>query len=281
MSEYIVGADNIDGKEQSYISTVIQKLEAKGHHCQSVGVGPNHMQATGLSASSSGKIGVFIVGGSDIGTYVDFVTMMKRGAYHYKYVWFCFASNTATTDKWITCNGLANTPLVRAHDDNFSSGSAIAPYIGKPAKAYFDANKQYIYYVCGNKGCSFEEIANRLANGGEDSEEKGSSASSIKEAIKEVMSAWDGEVEAYVRDMKMYIHKIKLPEQDCDLVLSEGLNIESKSISIKDYCPNNTNKLVVHWNGGDDIVIQDNTRIDRFGEKVKELDAMKRVLTLR
>ena len=93
------------------------------------------------------------------------------------------------------------------------------------------------------------------------------------------MSAWDGEVEAYVRDMKMYIHKIKLPEQDCDLVLSEGLNIESKSISIKDYCPNNTNKLVVHWNGGDDIVIQDNTRIDRFGEKVKELDAMKRVLT--
>jgi hypothetical protein len=278
MSEYIVGADNIDGKEQSYISTVIQKLEAKGHTCQNVGVGPNHMQATGLSASSTGKIGVFIVGGSDIGTYVDFVSMMKRGAYHYKYVWFCFASNTATTDKWITCNGLANTPMVRAHDDNFSSSSSIAPYIGKPAKAYFDANKQYIYYVCGAKGCSFDEIANRLANG-DDSDDEGSSASTIKEAIKEVMSAWDGEVEAYVRDMKMYIHKIKLPEQDCNLVLSEGLNIESRSISIKDYCPNNTNKLVVHWNGGDDIVIQDNSRIERFGEKVKELDAIKRVLT--
>ena len=116
------------------------------------------------------------------------------------------------------------------------------------------------------------------ALGGKTSEEKGSGASTIKEAIKEVMSAWDGEVEAYVRDMKMYIHKIKLPEQDCNLVLSEGLNIASDSVNIKDYCPNNTNKLVVHWNGGDDIILQDSTRIERFGEKVKEMDAVKRVL---
>ena len=277
---YYVCADNIDGKENTYINALCDAVKKKGHEGINGGVGPNNIQSHGLSSSSSGQIGVFIVGGSDIGTYVDVVTGLKQGYYHYKYFWFVFASNTATTDKWITCNGIANTPLVRAHDDNFSSGSSIAPYIGKPAKSYFDDNKQYINYACGKLGCTFDDVINNfLAGGGMGSDEDGDSgASTIKEAIKEVMSAWDGEVEAYVRDFKMYIHKIKLSEQDCNLVLSEGLNIESKSITIKDYCPNNPNKLIVHWNG-DDIIIQDNKRIERFGEKVKELDAIKRVLT--
>lgn len=275
---YYVCADNIDGKENTYINALCDAVKKKGHEATNGGVGPNTVQSHGLSSASSGQIGVFIVGGSDAGMYVDFVTGLKNGYYHYKMMWVVFASNTATTDKWITCNGLANTALVRAHDDNYS-GSNIAA-VGQTAKAYFDANKQYINYACGKLGCSFDDvIQNFLEGGGMGSDDDGgSSASTIKEAIKDVMSAWDGEVEAYVRDFKMYIHKIKLPEQDCDLVLSEGLNIESKSITIKDYCPNNTNKLVVHWNG-DDIIIQDNKRIERFGEKVKELDAVKRVLT--
>lgn len=275
---YYVCADNIDGKENTYINALCDAVKKKGHEAINGGVGPNTVQSHGLSSGASGQIGVFIVGGSDAGMYVDFRDGLKRGYYKYKMMWVVFASNTATTDKWITCNGLANTPLVRAWDDNYS-GSSIES-VGQTAKAYFDANSQYIKYACGKLGCTFDDVINNfLAGGGMGSDEGGDSgASTIKEAIKEVMSAWDGEVEAYVRDFKMYIHKIKLPEQDCNLVLSEGLNIESKSINIKDYCPNNTNKLIVHWNG-DDIIIQDNNRIERFGEKVKELDAVKRVLT--
>ena len=275
---YYVCADNIDGKENTYINALCDAVKKKGHEAINGGVGPNTVQSHGLSSGASGQIGVFIVGGSDAGMYVDFRDGIKRGYYKYKMMWVVFASNTATTDKWITCNGLANTPLVRAWDDNYS-GSSIES-VGQTAKAYFDANSQYIKYACGKLGCTFDDVINNfLAGGGMGSDEGGDSgASTIKEAIKEVMSAWDGEVEAYVRDFKMYIHKIKLPEQDCNLVLSEGLNIESKSINIKDYCPNNTNKLIVHWNG-DDIIIQDNNRIERFGEKVKELDAVKRVLT--
>lgn len=275
---YYVCADNIDGKENTYINALCDAVKKKGHEAINGGVGPNTVQSHGLSSGASGQIGVFIVGGSDAGMYVDFRDGLKRGYYKYKMMWVVFASNTATTDKWITCNGLANTPLVRAWDDNYS-GSSIES-VGQTAKAYFDANSQYIKYACGKLGCTFDDVINNfLAGGGMGSDEDGDSgASTIKEAIKEVMSAWDGEVEAYVRDFKMYIHKIKLPEQVCNLVLSEGLNIESKSINIKDYCPNNPNKLIVHWNG-DDIIIQDNNRIERFGEKVKELDAVKRVLT--
>ena len=275
MTDYIVGCDNIVGGESGLIEKVCKVFEENGHTAERLNVGPNYVQSSGLKSSSSGKVAVFIVGGSDIGTYVDFLSGLKNGYYHWKYAWFAFASWTAST--WITGEDLKNKPLVRAHDDNFSSNSDIAPYIGKSADYFFQQNKQYLNYVYGQTP---EELAKKiLEGGGDDTDDGGSSASTIKDAIKEVMSAWDGEVEAYVRDMKMYIHKIKLPEQDCDLLLAEGLNIESKSINIKDYCPNNINKLIVHWSNGEDIIIQDNTRIERFGEKVKEADATKKVLS--
>lgn len=272
MSSYVISSDNIDGKEQSYIQACIKKLEAKGHTCENAGVGPNTIQSKGLSSSSTGKIGVFIVGGSDAGMYVDFVTGLKNGYYHYKYMWVVFASNTATTDKWITCSGLANTPLVRAWDDNYS-GSNIAA-VGKTAKQYFTENKQYINYVCGEKGCDFDSIASKLANGGSD-EEESSSATSIKEALKEVLSPLDGEVECKVINDKVYVNKIPEPEASYTLELLEGINIIHDSISITDYNPDTINKLIVHWNNGADIVYADDMLIDRFGEKVTELDAVK------
>lgn len=273
MSTYVVASDNIDGKEQSYIQTVISKLEAKGHTCENAGVGPNTIQSKGLSSSSSGKIGVFIVGGSDAGMYVDFVTGLKNGYYHYKYMWVVFASNTATTDKWLTCNGLANTPLVRAHDDNYS-GSSIAS-VGQTAKAYFNANKQYINYVCGKLGCTFDSIATKLANGGSEDEE-GSSASSIKEAIKDILSYRDGEIECRVVNDTVYINKIPDPETT-ELSLIEGLDIIQDSINITDVNPDTVNKLIVHWQGGEDIVFMDDNLIERFGEKTSELDAVKKI----
>ena len=276
MSTYVVAADNIDGKEQSYIKTCISKLEAKGHTCENAGVGPNTIQSVGLRSSSSGKIGVFIVGGSDAGMYVDFVTGLKNGYYHYKYMWVVFASNTATTDKWITCNGLANTKLVRAHDDNYS-GSSIAS-VGKTAKQYFNENKQYISYVCGTKGCTFDSIAAKLASGGEEDEE-GSSASSIKDAICEVASFWDGEVEITVDQNIVKLRKIPIPETDhLPNEIIEGENVHLSSISISDYHPDTVNLLTVHWDGGEDIILRDENLISRFGEKSREMDAVKKVV---
>lgn len=278
MSTYVVGADNIDGKEKSYIDICAKKLEAKGHTVERLSVGPSYVQSYGLSGKSSGKIAVFIVGGSDIGTYVDFVTGISKGYYHYKYCWFVFASNTATTDKWITCNGLKNTPLVRAHDDNFSSSSSIAPYIGKPAKTYFNANKQYINYVCGAKGSSFDSIAAKLAGGGEE-EESDSSASSIKDAICEVASFWDGEVEITVDQGIVKLRKIPDPETNhLENEIIEGVNVHLSSITISDYHPDTVNLLKVHWDGGDDIILRDEDLISRFGEKSREMDAVKKIV---
>ena len=277
MSTYVVAADNYSNgnhaTEKGWIDTVIKKLEAKGHTCENAGVGPNTIQSYGLSSKASGKIGVFIVNGSDAGMFVDFVNGLKTGYYHYKYMWVVFASNVATTDKWLTCKGLATTPLVRAHDDNYS-GSTIES-VGQPAKAYFDKNKQYINYVCGKLGCTFDSIATKLANGGSEDEE-GSSASSIKEAIKDILAYRDGEIECRVVNDIVYINKIPDPETS-ELTLIEGLDIIQGSIDVTDVNPDTVNKLIVHWQGGEDIVFMDDNLIDRFGEKPLELDAVKKI----
>ena len=277
MSDYWVCSDDIDGKENTYINALCDALKKKGHTATNGGVGPNTVQSHGLGASASGQIGVFIVGGSDAGMYVDFRDGIKNGYYKYKIMWVVFASNTATTDKWLTCNGLANTPLVRAHDDNYS-GSSIES-VGKTAKDYFDANKQYIRYACGKLGCSFDDVINNFLQGGGmgSGEEEGSSASTIKDAIKEVLSFWDGEVECVVRNEYVYINKIPAPQESYIYNLVEGLNVTLDSVNITDYNPDTINFLTVHWQGGEDIVLRDEKLIERFGEKPLELDAVKKV----
>jgi len=280
MTEYYVCSDNIDGKENSRIEALIKALEKNGHTAHNGGVGPNTVQSHGLTSGAKGQMGVFIVGGSDAGMYVDFRDGLKRGYYHYKYMYVVFASETATTDKWITCNGLANTPLVRAWDDNYS-GSSIES-VGKSAKAYFDANKQYISYACGNKGCSFDDVIKNFieGNGGStDTDKKGtSSGSTAKDAIQKLLTHWDGEVECYIRDDTVYINKIKEPSSDYTLVLQEGVNILSDSLQITDVNPNTVNLLKVTWTKGT-ITLKDEELIKRFGEVEKEVQAVKKITT--
>lgn len=265
MTSYYVCADNIDGKERSRINALMEAMKKRGHSATSGGVGPNTVQSKGLNSSSSGMVGVFIVGGSDAGMYTDFRDGLKRGYYHYKHMKVVFASETATTDKWITCNGLANTPLVRAWDDNYS-GSNIAA-VGKTAKAFFDANKQYISYACGKKGCTFQDVINNFFSGSEDGSGDGSggnSSSTIKAAIKDVLYGWNGEAYCYVEGETMHIGRIPSPT-GAKLSLVEGDNVHFDSISLKDINPDTPNKLTVNLGGGK-YTIQDDGRIKRFGE---------------
>ncbi len=274
LTTYVVGCDNIVGGESGLIDRVAKVFESKGHTAERLSVGPGYVQSKGLSSSSTGKVGVFIVGGSDVGTYVDFLMGIKNGYYHYKYVWFAFASWTAHS--WITKEDLKNKPLVRAHDDNFSRQSDIAPWVGKSADYFFSQNKQYVNYVYGQTP---EELAKKILTGGGDDSEGDSSASTIKDAIKEVASFWDGEVEIKVIGDTVKLRKIPEPETDnITPQIIEGVNVQLNSISVSDYHPDTINKLTVHWQGGEDIVFTDSSLIDRFGEKPREMDAVKRVV---
>ena len=263
MTSYWVCSDNIDGNENSRINALCDALKKKGHTATNGGVGPNTVQSKGLSSSSSGMIGVFIVGGSDAGMYTDFRDGLKRGYYHYKHMKVVFASETATTDKWITCNGLANTSLVRAWDDNYS-GSSIES-VGQTAKAYFEANKQYISYACGKKGCTFEDVIKNFFDGstdGDDDESSGSS--SIKEALKKAVSGWDGDVEVNIIEDTVYVNKIPDPTTT-NLVINEFENVIYDSVTVTDINPQTPNKIIMDFQGHK-LMLKDDMLIKRFGE---------------
>lgn len=273
MTTYHIGTDNIVGKttDSNVVSKMIKVFEKEGHTCKHLGVGPNVVQANGLSSGSKGTVGIYVVGGSDIGTYVDFRDQLERGGYHYKYVWFAFASWTATTDKWITENGLKNTPLVRAHDDNFSSQSSIAPYLGKSADNFFQKNKSIMNYVYGQTP---EELAKKiLAGGGSSSDEKDSgtsTATSIKDSLKKAVSGWDGEVEIRLIDDTVYVNKIPDPTKT-KLILNEFENVQYDSVTVTDINPQTTNKVTLHYQDYD-LTIYDETLIKRFGEIPLEIE---------
>lgn len=271
MSEYYVCSDNIDGNENSRIDALCKALEKAGHTAHNGGVGPNTVQSHGLDSGSSGQIGVFIVGGSDAGMYVDFRDGLKNGYYHYKHMYVVFASDTATTDKWITCNGLSNTSLVRAHDDNYS-GSNIES-VGQTAKAYFDANKEYISYACGSLGCSFDDVIQNFLKGNGDeskSEDTGDTTSTIKDALKKAVSGWDGDVEIRLIEDTVYVNKIKDPTET-ELILNEFENVLYDSVTVTDVNPQTTNKLTLNYQGSE-LTLQDDLLIKRFGEHAETVE---------
>lgn len=276
MTRFAVGADRIDGKEQLYINTVSSVLQSKGHTITKLGVGPSVVQRHGQSGGQ-GETAIFIVGGSDISTYYDFVTGIKNGYYHYDFCIFAFASWTATT--WITCSELKTRTLPIAHDaGGFTTISMRKQLENKyTADQYFKENNKYIDYVCGD---SAEELGKKIAGGkysGEEDTGKENSSSSISEVIKELISYWDGEVECRVENDTVYINKIHDPVEVAEYEIREGVNISLENISVSDYNPETTNKLIVHWNGGEDIVFTDEYLINRFGEKLQEMDAVKKV----
>lgn len=275
---YYICSDNIDGNENSRINALCDALKKKGHEAINGGVGPNTIQSHGQTSGSNGQIGAFICGGVDIQVFWDFVQGITNGYYHYKRFIYVYASDTATSDKWLTCNGAKNTPTVQAHDDNYSGGQGDA--IGKTVHQYCSEHKDIIWYACGKLGCSFDEVIQNFLSGigAGDNEEEGSSASSIKDVIKELLYAWDGEAECRVVNEYVYINKIPVPEEKYRFNFVEGVNIATDSINITDVNPDTINFLTVHWQGGEDIVYRDEKLIERFGEKPMEVDAVKKVL---
>ena len=285
MTTYVVGSDNIDGKEQSYIDTISQILGEAGNTCEKRPVGPGFVQGYGRTSASSGKTAVFIVGGSDGGTYQDFVYGIgTQGYYHYDLCWFAFAS-WAGSD-WISEDGLKTKGLVRAHDDNFSTDTS--GFVGKTAVQYFSENSQYIKMAYGDTP---EELAEMILNGGDSSDdEEGSSASTIKDAIKEVLAYWDADAQCVVEGDTMYIYRIKDPDEPLEIINSDGSiseeyppilqsndNIYQGTIAITDYNPDTVNVLIVHSEVMEDIVYRNEKLITRFGEKTSEVDAVKLV----
>lgn len=265
----VIGCDINSAEDSQFQDAVASKLESAGYSVEKLPIAPNPFAEYSYSSNAQGKIGVYIIAA---GTYSIADYHYGANANKQSFKLGVFPIRTDLNSK-LQGDDWDNVPI--GGDPDFSG--LPTDIIGKTFKQINEMLKDDVRIVRGNTP---EEMANNVlaAIGGQVQSSGESEPSTIKDAIKDVLAGWEGEVEAYVRDMTMYIHKIKLPEQNTYLLLSEQHNIEYNSVTVKDYCPNNKNKLIVHWSGGEDIIIQDNKRIERFGEKEWEMEATKKVL---
>ena len=282
MTDFWVCSDNIDGKENSRIDALCNALKKAGHNATNGGVGPNTIQSHGQTGSAKGQIGAFICGGVDIQVFWDFVQGIGS-YYNYKRFVYVYASDTATSDKWLTCNGAKNTPTVQAHDDNYSGGQGDA--IGQTVDAYCSKHKDKVDYVCGPLGCSFDDVVQNFLNkicgdGSSGDKNKGddSSGGNARECVQKLLKHWDGDVECVIRGQTVYINRVREPEESYSCILEEGVNVFRDSLTITDVNPDTPNYLIVDWTGGQ-ITFRDEKAIIRFGEKVKKLTAVRKVVT--
>jgi len=184
----------------------------------------------------------------------------------------------------VSCEAMQTEELVAEHDSGgFYQSWMPSYYEGHTMVTFCEKYSNIISCCCSDESAA--DLGEKIANGGCGGEttddEGGSSASTIKDAIKEVVSYWDGEAELYVRDEEIYIHQAPNPNAEgvVEIGLVEGINLIADSLNITDINPDTVNFLTVHWNGGEDIVLRDEKLIARFGEKPKEMEATKYVVT--
>lgn len=274
MSTVVVGCDINDGNDAKVQSTVCNALEKAGHTVEKLPIGPNNFASYSYSSSkAAGKFGVFL---HAAGTYsiADYYYGAAKNGNSFKYAVFAIRGDIKSQIAGRE-PGFSTRPIGADSDCPASLCGNIRGLTFKQMNAKLKDKLKIV------GGASAEEIAKNVVNAiGGGSDDKGdSSASTIKDAIKEVASFWDGQVEIKVEGDTVKLRKIPEPETDhLDESIVEGVNVQLNSISVSDYHPDTINKLTVHWQGGEDIVLTDTSLIDRFGEKPREMDAVKRVV---
>lgn len=105
----------------------------------------------------------------------------------------------------------------------------------------------------------------------ESSDTTDSGASSYNDMILDLIAPLDGSVEYRVEDNKVYVNKI--PEAESAILwIKEGVNVVNEGISVHDYNPDTYNKFIIHYAKDKKLVLTDDYLIERFGEKIKDLN---------
>lgn len=292
LTTYAIGSDRINGKEQNYINQAITIIQNAGHETLNLGVHPNSVQSHGLKNDSNGQIGVMIVGGFGLGTPMDFHTGVSRGYYHYSHV-YVIGSSEFSGNTLIGSSGM-NTQVNRCEPG--MNASQCNQYKSLTPTQFNEKYNGCTVIYCDHFN---EGLQTLLGNTSSTTDEQGGGGT-FKEAIKDLIKVWDGQVEAWLNGSVMNIRHIHKPEEDepvskiqvtvdndktkpykstvtdhnilrePEIWASEGVNIIDGSLSMTDYNPDNVNKLIVHYNSPDgkthSISFVDQVLLERFGE---------------
>lgn len=261
MSTIVLGCDDNGVNDAEYQSTVASILEKAGHTVEKCAIESNAFASYSDGSNGknpNGKIGIYLIAA---GTYS--IADATYGTSRFKYNYF--GIRPECSPNW-ECSDFDTRPIGADAD---CPGWLCSKIAGNSFKRINEIVKEKSMVVTGKDAT---EMGNNLvkAMGGEiSSDSKSDSASSIKQAIQEVLFPWNGEVECYVRDDTVHINRIPDPTK-AKLSLVEGKNVYLDGISITDINPNTPNKLIVKWKKNS-FIIKDEERIKRFGEVTKTI----------
>ena len=262
MSTIVLGCDDNDSKNAEWQNTVAKALENAGHTVEKLAIdaGPFASYSYGENGENPhGKIGVYIMADSLVS-----VADLAYGGTSFKYAYFIIRMDLGLP-RMSKPEHFDTSPIGRDSDC-----TSVCDRLA--GKTYAQMNEMTKDKCQCNWGRTPKEGAENLikAMGGEiSSDSKSDSASSIKQAIQEVLFPWNGEAECYVRDDTVHINRIPDPTK-AKLSLVEGKNVYLDGISITDINPNTPNKLIVKWKKNS-FIIKDEERIKRFGEVTKTI----------
>ena len=230
MSEVVVGCDRNDGNDAKVQNAVCDALQKAGHNVEKLAIAPNPFAAYSYSSRATGKIGVFIIAA---GTYsiADYYYGAAKNGNSFKFAVFAIRGDISSQIAGRE-PGFSSRPIGADAD---CPARLCANIRGLTFKQMNQKLKDKVKIVGGS---SAQEIAKNVVNaiGGGSTEDGGdSSASTIKDAIKEVASFWDGEIEITVDQDTVRVRKIPEPERDhLENNIIEGTNVHLNSIRDKE-----------------------------------------------
>lgn len=256
MSKIVLGCDS-NGNDKKCQDTVASILEKAGHDVEKLSIGPNSFAKYSYGEGGKnpkGKIGIYLMAGS-----LYSVADLHGGNTGFKYAYFGIRGDASP--RFRTKKDF-ETKIVNKDSD---CKAICDKYAGNTYPKLNEKTKDKCICVF---GATHKELGNALvkAMGGatDTNSSSDSQGSSIKEALTDVLYQWDGEVECYLRDDTVYIHKIPSPS-NTKLALVEGDNIDYGSVTVTDYNPSTINYLSCNFKDYD-LSIQDDYLIKRFGK---------------
>lgn len=278
MSTIVLGCDENNGPsaDAAFQNAVAAKLEKAGHTVEKLSITPGAFASYSYGENGEnpkGKIGVYLIAAG-----ITSIADLYDGNTGFKYGYIGIRGDV--TDSMKTINDFNTKPISKDWHGDCTSRSCNS-FAGKTFPQMNEVVKSKLLIVFGATG---DEMGDNIikAMGGEvssDSENKGeSTGSTAKECVQKLLTHWDGEAECKIRGDKVYINKIKEPQSNYSLILQEGVNVFSDSISITDINPTTVNHLIVTWTKGK-IILKDEDLIKRFGENKKEVQAVRKIIT--
>lgn len=277
MATIILGCDS-NGNDKNCQDTVAKILEKAGHNVKKLEIGPNFFAKYSYSNKAKGKIGIYLMAASLV-SVVD----LYDGNTNFKYAYFGIRGDVSTLVK--SEADIKTKKIPKDHHGDCTT-KRCDEWAGKTYAEINEITKSKCQVTAGSNS---EELGNNLvkAMGGEssDSSSKNNSASSIKEALCDVLYGWDGDVECFLRGDTVYIRKIKSPSS-ATLSLIEGDNIDLGSVNVTDVNPSTVNYLTCDFKN-QILTIRDDFLIKRFGkisstvtvdDSIKTLDDAKEFL---